>query len=712
MELTKANENYFDPTPKLKSSPIPINFIPFNKNDYCFYCKNKYTTTWARQKYCENCLSQYINNIDGDNTYLAVLIGTRQSGSCQEHAKIRNKMLTTCNIKEWCKNCSLILCFNQTFAGYMHDYSYYSYEYTPKENCTLCGKIIYQTIPTKVKEFRLCSDCYLISSGWIDSLNEKPIPVLYLPWWDNSDQCLVCNKYLDFISECQKWCTRCCNIVYSGCRYCLTTNIIFGLSDQSQCRKCKRILVISIDIKNITSGNSDIDALIRDTRFKIKNDHKIINDISSIDITNPLNVYNFIRSNYTPSYALMEWISYSKITNLKKLAEGGFSIIYEAYWSGEHKNIAVKQLKSSEKISKEFLNELKSYNKCCTEFGHVIQCYGITKDPNTDEYMLIMDYARKGNLHDYLQKNFININWRTKIDILRQISNGLGNIHNANFIHRDLHSGNILIGVIGSYSREYRIGDMGLSQPASETSSNNEIYGVIPYVAPEIFNGAKFSKASDVYSLGMIMWECTTGCKPFADVEHDIELIYNIMDGKRPEITKDTPECFVNLMKRCWEFDPTKRPSINEVVDAFFNWDWCKANAVQFKQAEKKRLELIQLKLLGPNFTVKHPGAIFTSRSLRSFISKASSVNSTSSFSFNEYISKEYDLDINKLQRSLTNISSTIESSNIQHPGAIYTSRSLNALISTVNVSRKHKIEELNNKTQDSDKRNKTDKNQ
>ncbi|RIA81354.1 kinase-like domain-containing protein [Glomus cerebriforme] len=252
----------------------------------------------------------------------------------------------------------------------------------------------------------------------------------------------------------------------------------------------------------------------------------------------------------------------------------------------------------------------------------------------------------------------------------------------ANLIHRDFHSGNILLGV--NLDRDCLIGDLGLSQPASETSFNNEIYGVIPYVAPEIFNG----------------------CKPFADVEHDHTLIYNILNGKRPEITKDTPESFANLMKRCWEFDPTKRPSIYEVFNAFFNWEFLKKNAEQFNQAEERRLELIQLKLLGPYFTEKHPRAIFTSRPLRSFTSKASSINSTLSISFNEYISKEYELDINNIQRPLTNVSSTIKSSNIHHSDAIYTS---NELISTVNVSSKHKIEELDIEIQDSGKRNKTD---
>ncbi|RIA84973.1 hypothetical protein C1645_782933, partial [Glomus cerebriforme] len=65
--------------------------------------------------------------------------------------------------------------------------------------------------------------------------------------------------------------------------------------------------------------------------------------------------------------------------------------------------------------------------------------------------------------------------------------------------------------------------------------------------------------------MGMIMWELTTGCKPFANVEHDIHLIYNILNGERPKITEDTPKCYADLMKSCWDDDPKKRPSITEI---------------------------------------------------------------------------------------------------------------------------------------------------
>jgi serine/threonine protein kinase len=153
---------------------------------------------------------------------------------------------------------------------------------------------------------------------------------------------------------------------------------------------------------------------------------------------------------------------------------------------------------------------------------------------------------------------------------------------------------------------------------------------VIPYIAPEIFKGSSFSKQTDVYCMGMIMWELTTGCKPFANEEHDIQLVYKILDGERPVITEDTPECYANLMKSCWDQDPKKRPSIKKVRNTLGSWSFRNKHNEVFNQAESKRIELINLGKLGPEFSEKpHPNAIFTSRLLSSFISKCSSINSS-----------------------------------------------------------------------------------
>ena len=198
-----------------------------------------------------------------------------------------------------------------------------------------------------------------------------------------------------------------------------------------------------------------------------------------------------------------------------------------------------------------------------------------------------------------------------------------------------------LSSISGMKEMGWYIGDLGLSKPANDTPSNNEIYGVIPYIAPEIFKGAAFSKESDIYSFGMIMWELTTG-------ENNAGLIYKIIDKKRPEITNDTPRCFADLMKKCWDSDPLKSPSISEIEKKVYYWcininkyhkqekrvkliDYQHSNKYhkQFEQAEEKRVELIQSKKLGPEFSIKpNPKAVFTSRPLSSLISKSSYLSS------------------------------------------------------------------------------------
>ncbi|CAI2168720.1 4333_t:CDS:10 [Funneliformis geosporum] len=205
--------------------------------------------------------------------------------------------------------------------------------------------------------------------------------------------------------------------------------------------------------------------------------------------------------------------------------------------------------------------------------------------------------------------------------------------------------GNILLKQFGSYE-EWYIGDLGLSQPANIIPFDSDLYGVTPYMAPELFKGANFSKKSDIYCLGMVMLELTSGCKPFANVKHDIDLIYAIIDGGRPEITEDTPECFANLMKRCWESDTLERPSIAEISG--IAGQWMNTLFEQFEQYEEKRLELIKSKKLGPEFTgAPHPNAIFTSRSLPSLSNSLSIDLNTRQ----NYISREMEFDINNFQR-------------------------------------------------------------
>ncbi|CAB4441443.1 unnamed protein product [Rhizophagus irregularis] len=673
MELVKLNdENSFDPTPKLKSSPIPIFFISFCWLDhYCIHCGEEYTRTIvAHQKYCKKCLLSYLTNITDNNIYLDVYLLTKDL-ECNEHEISRTKIPQ--KIQECCRNCLMVLYFKQISTRNVIEVIRDEYVAESEKYCKLCGKLLYQgTDHNIITKFKLCSTCYLISSGCIKStLTKKFISIIHLPFWETTILC-YCFGGLVFTSNCQKYCENCFTF-FIGCRYCLTTNIIFGITNQSQCRKCKRISTIICDITkiiSINSGNSVLDDFlvsIRSYQFKIA---KSANDLKHID---KYFVPSLIYNNYLSckfSVKCMRYIPYSQFTNVKKVAEGGFSIIYQATWSWLYSSnwnwngeiIILKRFKNLQYAKKYFLKELESNHRCYRLSSCVNETFGFTKDPKLDDYLLVMQYASEGDLHKYLQKKFTEIDWNQKLSILYDISGGLRGVHISNFIHRDFHSGNILVNNLNNdyITRTfYKIGDLGLSRSTNDTSLDDEIYRVIPYIAPEIFKGSVFSKESDIYSLGMIMWELTTGCKPFANVEHDHSLIFNIIDGVRPEITKDTPECYANLMKSCWESDPKKRPSMTEICRLCQTW-YIQYDQGQFDQAELLRQELIYSKKLSLKFSEKsHPKAIYTSRSLNAYITKCSSIFtkcSSINFPSNDYTSEELELDIDIKSSRLTSL--------------------------------------------------------
>ncbi|RIB06807.1 kinase-like domain-containing protein, partial [Gigaspora rosea] len=85
------------------------------------------------------------------------------------------------------------------------------------------------------------------------------------------------------------------------------------------------------------------------------------------------------------------------------------------------------------------------------------------------------------------------------------------------------------------------------------------------YIAPEVLRSRGYTPASDVYSFGIIMWEVSSGRLVFSDKNHDLCFLTEACNGLRPTIAKDMPEYYVDLMKRCWNNDPAKRPMASEI---------------------------------------------------------------------------------------------------------------------------------------------------
>ncbi|CAI2187602.1 6263_t:CDS:2, partial [Funneliformis geosporum] len=117
------------------------------------------------------------------------------------------------------------------------------------------------------------------------------------------------------------------------------------------------------------------------------------------------------------------------------------------------------------------------------------------------DYIMVMEYIRGGSMRQFLDR--IRFSFRNKFSQLYSIADGLRVIHKKGLLHRDFHSGNILNG--GSFGCCY-IADLGLCRPADETSQE-KIFGVMPYMAPEVLLGKTYIQASDVYSFGIVAYE-------------------------------------------------------------------------------------------------------------------------------------------------------------------------------------------------------------
>jgi len=177
--------------------------------------------------------------------------------------------------------------------------------------------------------------------------------------------------------------------------------------------------------------------------------------------------------------------------------------------------------------------------------NYVILCFGITKDPETNNFMMVMEYAEDGSLRQNLNKNFNSMNWHKKFDILEDISIGLRDIHKKRLIHQDFHSGNILDGF-----NIYYITDLGLCKPADEKTDKN-VYGVLPYVAPEVLRGKEYTQASDIYGFGIIIYEVINGLPPYHDMAHDEFLAVKICQGLRPKFNIKVPQLIEDIFKQC-----------------------------------------------------------------------------------------------------------------------------------------------------------------
>ncbi|RGB33897.1 kinase-like domain-containing protein [Rhizophagus diaphanus] len=263
----------------------------------------------------------------------------------------------------------------------------------------------------------------------------------------------------------------------------------------------------------------------------------------------------------------INYFEYNEFSNMKKIDNGAFGIVNRADWKSCRSKVALKILASNSSINEDnmnkFLKELKNLRKV-NFHPNINRCFGITKEPSSNNYVMVLHYANQGNLRDYLKDNFASLQWKDKIQMALDITLGLKCLHSREIIHRDLHAKNILVN-----DNKLMIADLGLSkQTTVDVTSISKIYGMPAYVEPQCYKTDNYvrNKKSDVYSLGVLLWEISSGYPPFSTIPIQI-LGYKIAMGYREQPIIDTPSSYVDLYQKCWDDNPDLRPTIDDVFD-------------------------------------------------------------------------------------------------------------------------------------------------
>ncbi|XP_028250596.1 mitogen-activated protein kinase kinase kinase 7-like isoform X2 [Parambassis ranga] len=239
------------------------------------------------------------------------------------------------------------------------------------------------------------------------------------------------------------------------------------------------------------------------------------------------------------------------------VGRGTFGVVFKALWKG--KDVAIKTIESDNERNA-FLVELRQLSR--VNHPNIVKLYGSCENP----VCLVMEYAECGSLYNLLHSADPQPHYTAShaMSWCLQCAQGVAYLHAMKpkaLIHRDLKPPNLLLVARGTV---LKICDFGTACDIQTYMTNNK--GSAAWMAPEVFEGSNYSEKCDVFSWGIILWEVITRKKPFDEIGGSAFCImWAVHRGTRPPLIKDLPEPIESLMTRCWDKEPSERPSMTEV---------------------------------------------------------------------------------------------------------------------------------------------------
>lgn len=222
---------------------------------------------------------------------------------------------------------------------------------------------------------------------------------------------------------------------------------------------------------------------------------------------------------------------------IKTIGEGGMANVYLANDTILERKVAIKVLRGDLSNDEKFIRRFKREALSVSNLSHpnIVEVYDVGEEDGN--YYIVMEYIEGKTLKQLLQKRGA-LTLPEVIDIMSQLTDGLAHAHEAYIIHRDIKPQNIMIEDNGLV----KITDFGIAMALNSTqlTQTNSVMGSVHYLPPEQANGKGSTIKSDIYSLGILMYELITGSVPFKG-DTAVEIALKHMKEKIPSIRKQNP---------------------------------------------------------------------------------------------------------------------------------------------------------------------------
>ena len=243
---------------------------------------------------------------------------------------------------------------------------------------------------------------------------------------------------------------------------------------------------------------------------------------------------------------------------IKSIGEGGMANVYLAYDTILERNVAVKVLRGDLANDEKFVRRFQREALQASSLSHpnIVEVYDVGED--NGEYYIVMEYVEGKHLKNLLKKRG-KLTIPEVVDIMLQVTSGLSIAHDSYIIHRDIKPQNIMILDNGLV----KLTDFGiaLAMNSTQLTQTNSVMGSVHYLPPEQASGKGATLQSDIYSLGILMYELLTGKLPFRG-ENAVEIALKHLKETMPSIRKeipDIPQSIENIILRATAKNPKNR---------------------------------------------------------------------------------------------------------------------------------------------------------